>query len=656
MLDTASTSVTHAAPTAHVDTFARDHLPPRELWPLLDLSGVPHLAARPHINAAAEFLDEMVAAGHADRPALIAPGTRWSYAELTERANRIAGVLVRDAGLVPGERVLLRGYNGPMMFAAWFGVLKAGGIVVATMPLLRARELSAILDKARVRIALCDARLMDEMQAAAQASPSLQQTLVFGGDGGGLERAMRGAAPGFANVATSAEDVAMIAFTSGTTGQPKGTMHFHRDLLASADTFGAHVLRAEPDDVFCGSPPLAFTYGLGGYVLFPMRVGAATLMLEQASPPQLLQGMQDFRATVCFTAPTAYRAMSGMANGFDLSKLHKCVSAGEPLPAATFEAWREATGIRIIDGIGSTEMLHIFISSAGSEIRPGSTGRAVPGYQARVVDDAGVEVERGEMGRLMVQGPTGCRYLDDPERQQTYVQGGWNLTGDTYVMDEEGYFWYRARNDDMIISSGYNIAGPEVENCLMEHPAVLECAVVAAPDEQRGNVVKAFVVLRDGFAAGERDGEDAAGPRQAGNRPLQVPAPRGVRRVAPPHADRQAAALPPAPAGRRCGGMMNIGGGGCGARDDERRSADPRRGVGNMRVSSPLRRHTAHLRGLLGAPASVVASPQTRFVRGGARDAISGQFGIWTGSPRRRASCRCCRGFNRPAARPAARR
>lgn len=503
MLQTAPASPAHAAPTAHVDTFARDHLPPPELWPVMDLSGVPHLAERSHINAAEEFLDAMAAAGHADRPALVSPGVRWTYAELTERANRIAGVLVRDMGLVPGERVLLRGYNGPMTFAAWFGVLKAGGIVVATMPLLRARELSALIDKARIRLALCDARLADELRSAAQASPTLQRTMVFGGEDGELERAMRSASPGFANVRTSAEDVAIIAFTSGTTGQPKGTMHFHRDLLASADTFGAHVLRPQPDDLFCGSPPLAFTFGLGGYVLFPMRVGAATLMLEQASPPQLLQGMRDFRATVCFTAPTAYRAMAGMAKDYDLSALRKCVSAGEPLPAATFEAWREATGIRIIDGIGSTEMLHIFISSAGDDIRAGSTGRAVPGYRARVVDGAGNEVEPGKMGRLMVQGPTGCRYLDDPERQQTYVQGGWNVTGDTYVMDEDGYFWYKARNDDMIISSGYNIAGPEVENCLLEHPAVLECAVIGTPDPERGHVVKAFVVLREGFTGGD---------------------------------------------------------------------------------------------------------------------------------------------------------
>jgi 2-aminobenzoate-CoA ligase len=490
--------------SAHLDTFARDNLPPRELWPVLDLWGVPHLAERERINAATEFLDVMVAGGHADRPALVAPGVRWTYAELMERANRIAGVLRDEMGLVPGNRVLLRGYNGPQMFAAWFGVLKAGGVVVATMPLLRARELSAIIDKAQVRFALCDARLIVELEAAAAASPSLEQRVVFGSDAeGSLDWLMARRPEHFDDVRTAADDVAIIAFTSGTTGTPKGTMHFHRDLLASADTFGAQVLRPEPDDLFCGSPPLAFTFGLGGYVLFPMRVGAATLMLEQASPPQLLQGIQDHRATVIFTAPTAYRAMAGLAKEFDLASLRKCVSAGETLPAATFEAWREATGLGIIDGIGSTEMLHIFISSAGDDIRPGSTGCVVPGYRARVVDDAGREVPVGEVGRLVVQGPTGCRYLADPERQRAYVQDGWNATGDTYRMDADGYFWYQARNDDMIISSGYNIAGPEVENCLLEHPAVLECAVVGAPDPERGHVVKAFIVLREGSDPGD---------------------------------------------------------------------------------------------------------------------------------------------------------
>ncbi|HEU4452612.1 MAG TPA: benzoate-CoA ligase family protein, partial [Longimicrobium sp.] len=491
-----------AAATAHADTFARDHLPPRELWPEIDLSGVRELAARARINAAAELLDARVAAGDGDRPALVFPGGRWTYAELLEKANRIAGVLRDDLGLVPGNRVLLRGFNSPMMAAAWFGVLKAGGIVVATMPLLRAREIQTLVEKARVRFALCDARLMEEMRAAADASPALERTVVFGPNGAdSLEAMMARQSADFANVDTSAEDIALLAFTSGTTGQPKGAMHFHRDLLACADTFSAHVLRPEPDDLFCGSPPLAFTFGLGGYLLFPMRVGAATLLLEQAAPPQLLQGIQEHRATVVFTAPTAYRAMAGMVKDFDVSSLRKCVSAGETLPLATFEAWREATGLRIIDGIGSTEMLHIFISSSGDDIRPGSTGRPVPGYTATLLDDRGEPVPPGELGRLAVRGPTGCRYLDDPERQAKYVERGWNITGDTYRMDADGYFWYQARNDDMIISSGYNIAGPEVENALLEHPGVLECACVAAPDEERGHVVKAFVVLREGWAA-----------------------------------------------------------------------------------------------------------------------------------------------------------
>jgi 2-aminobenzoate-CoA ligase len=490
-----------AAPTAHADTFARDHLPPRQLWPEIDLSGVPELAGRARINAAAELLDARVAAGDGDRPALVFAGGRWTYAELLEKANRIAGVLRDELGMVPGNRVLLRGFNSPMMAAAWFGVLKAGGIVVATMPLLRSREIATLLDRARIRFALCDARLMEEMPAHA---PSLERTVVFGAEGeDSIEARMARQPAAFANVETSAEDVALLAFTSGTTGQPKGAMHFHRDLLAAADTFSAHVLRPGPDDLFCGSPPLAFTYGLGGYLLFPMRAGAATLLLEQATPPQLLQGIQDHRATIVFTAPTAYRAMAGMAQDYDLSSLKKCVSAGETLSLATFEAWRETTGLRIIDGIGSTEMLHIFISAADDDIRPGSTGRPVPGYSATLLGDDGRPVAPGELGRLAVRGPTGCRYLDDDERQRKYVENGWNITGDAYRMDADGYFWFQARNDDMIISSGYNIAGPEVENALLEHPSVLECACVAAPDEERGHVVKAFVVLREGFPSGD---------------------------------------------------------------------------------------------------------------------------------------------------------
>jgi 2-aminobenzoate-CoA ligase len=490
--------------SAHVDSFARDHLPPAELWPTLDYSGLPELAYPPRLNCAAELLDRMVEAGHGERTAILAPGTRWSYRELLENANRIAGVLRDDLGLVPGNRVLLRGPNNPMMAACWLAVLKAGGVCVATMPLLRQRELSYVAHKARVGLALTDARLAEDLEAAAASLPVLERVVRFGAtdEAGSLEALMRGRPAEFANVDTAADDVALIAFTSGTTGQPKGAVHTHRDVLAATDCFSGHVLRPTPDDVFCGSPPLAFTFGLGGLLLFPLRVGAATLLLEQPTPPNLLQGIQEHRATVCFTAPIAYRAMAEQAGSFDLSSLRRCVSAGETLPLPVFEAWREATGIRIIDGIGSTEMLHIFIGSPVEEIRPGSTGRVVPGYRARVIDPQGNPVPPGTLGRLAVQGPTGCRYLDDPERQRVYVQDGWNLTGDTYVMDEDGYFWYQARSDDMIISAGYNIAGPEVESALLDHPAVAECGVVGAPDPERGQVVKAFVVLREGHAPG----------------------------------------------------------------------------------------------------------------------------------------------------------
>jgi 2-aminobenzoate-CoA ligase len=493
-----------ASPSAHVDSFARDHLPPSEMWPEMDYSALPELAYPPRLNCAAELLDRWIEQGIGERTAIHYPDGHWSYRTLWEHANRIAHVLRDDLGVVPGERVLLRAPNNAMMAACWFAVLKVGGICVATMPLLRARELGQIVAKARVRVALTDHRLAEEIEQAAHTVPTLEKVVHFGTyTGGSLEALMQNKPADFDTVDTAADDVALIAFTSGTTGQPKGTMHFHRDVLACCDTFSKYVVRPEVDDIFCGSPPLAFTFGLGGLLLFPLRIGASTLLLEQASPPHLLQGIQEYGATICFTAPTAYRAMTDLLGDHDISSLRRCISAGETLPLPTFEAWREATGLKIIDGIGSTEMLHVFISSPEEEIRPGSTGRVVPGYRAKIVDLDGNELPPGTVGHLAVQGPTGCRYLDDLERQESYVRDGWNYPGDAYCVDEDGYFWYQARADDMIISAGYNIAGPEVENVLLDHPAVAECGVVGAPDPERGQVVKAYVVLRESYEPGD---------------------------------------------------------------------------------------------------------------------------------------------------------
>jgi 2-aminobenzoate-CoA ligase len=487
-------------PSAHRDTFARDNLPARGQWPQF-LFSLPELTYPERMNCASELLDRWIAAGQGDRPCLIAPTQTWSYAELAARVSRIANALTRDLGLVPGNRVLLRGPNSPMMVATYFAVIKAGGVVVATMPLLRAKEIAYPLTKAKIGLALCDHRLADEMEKARAQAPTLERIVYWGGESAdGLEALM--AKPGYENFtacATAADDVCLIAFTSGTTGEPKGTMHFHRDMLATCDSYGRHVLRANGEDRFIGSPPLAFTFGLGGLVLFPMRVGAASILIEKTTPDDLLAAIEKHRATVCFTAPTAYRAMLAKLAQHDILSLRKCVSAGEALPKATFDAWFEATGMKILDGIGATEMLHIFIGSPEEEIRPGATGKPVPGYEARVVDEHGNEVAPGTIGRLAVRGPTGCRYLAD-QRQGQYVQNGWNVTGDTYVMDADGYFWYQARSDDMIVSSGYNIAGPEVEAALLAHPAVAECGVVGAPDEERGQIVKAYVVLRPGYA------------------------------------------------------------------------------------------------------------------------------------------------------------
>jgi 2-aminobenzoate-CoA ligase len=487
--------------SAHLDTFARDNLPPRAQWPDFRFD-LPELRYPERMNCAVELLDRWLAAGHGERPCLIAPGETLTYAQLDERVNRIANVLTRDLGMVPGHRVLLRGPNSPMMVAAYLAVIKAGGVVVATMPLLRAKEIAYPIAKARIRLALCDHRLDEEMEKARAVTSGLERVVYWGGDGAeALETLM--AKPGYERFAacdTASDDVCLIGFTSGTTGEPKGTMHFHRDMLATCDSYGRHVLRADAQDRFIGSPPLAFTFGLGGLVLFPLRVGAATILIEKVAPDDLLAAIAKFGATIAFTAPTAYRAMLAKLAAHDISSLRKCVSAGEPLPKATFDAWLAATGIKILDGIGATEMLHIFIGSPESEVRAGATGRPVPGYEARVVDAAGNAVPPNTIGRLAVRGPTGCRYLAD-KRQRQYVQDGWNITGDTYLMDDDGYFWYQARSDDMIVSAGYNIAGPEVEAALLAHPAVAECGVVGAPDEERGQIVKAYVVLRSGYSA-----------------------------------------------------------------------------------------------------------------------------------------------------------
>lgn len=487
--------------SAHHDTFARDNLPPRDLWPDMDYGAVPDLAAYPaQINVAHDLLDLHVRAGFGDRPALHFDDDTWSYAALQARANQIAQVLVADLGVVPGNRVLLRAPNNPMLVAAWFGVLKAGGICVTTMPMLRSGELVPLIKKAQVSHALCDIALADELDAARAETPNLHTVVHFSADGRGdtaLESAMAAKPDIFDTVDTAADDVALIAFTSGTTGGSKGTIHFHRDVLAIADLFPKQVISIGRDDVFAGSPPLAFTFGLGALVVFPMRYGASSVMVERFGPDTMLETIAQHRCTGIYTAPTAYRAMLAKVGDHDLSSLKVCVSAGEHLPRATWEAWKATTGIALVDGLGATELLHIFVSASGDAIRPGATGKAIPGYEARLIDAEGAPLPPGNEGRLAIRGPTGCRYLADPERQKGYVLDGWNLTGDVYRQDEDGYLHYVARADDMIISAGYNIAGPEVENALLTHPAVLECAVVGIADADRGQIVKAHIVLMD---------------------------------------------------------------------------------------------------------------------------------------------------------------
>lgn len=487
-------------PSGHRDTFTRDSLPPREKWPDF-IFNLPELQYPDRLNCVTELVDKWVASGQGGRTCIISPHETLTYTQLAERIDRIANVLTRDLGMVPGNRVLLRAPNTPALIAAYLAVVKSGGVVVATMPLLRAKELSYIVKKAKIKLALCDVQLAEEMERTREQAHGLKRVVYWGEEGAGsLETLMR--RPGYETFTacdTAIDDVCLIGFTSGTTGEPKGTMHFHRDMLAICDTYGKHVLQASTDDRFICSAPIAFTFGLGAHILFPFRIGAASIQIEKASPENLLPAIVRYGATVCFTAPTAYRAMLPFVAEHGIGALCKCVSGGEVLPKATFEAWQKATGLKIVEGMGGTEMTHNFLGSPEAEVRPGATGRVVPGYIARVVDEKGNETPRGVVGRLAVQGPTGCRYLNDP-RQKKYVRNGWNFPGDTVLQDEDGYFHYQARSDDMIVSAGYNIAAPEVEEVLMVHPAVAECGVVGCPDPERGQIVKAFVVLRPGFS------------------------------------------------------------------------------------------------------------------------------------------------------------
>jgi 2-aminobenzoate-CoA ligase len=484
--------------SSYLDHFARSSLPPAELWPSIDFDALARLGYPKKINAAVELLDVAVAKGLGSRPCVRSPQKTWTYAELLHQANRIASVLVQDMGLVPGNRVLLRSANNLMLAACWFGVLKAGGIAVTTMPLLRARELLRICEKAEVQFALCDQRLADELEQARSSCASVKEVRYFNSaDANGLDSLMQKYDGTFKSVIPSHDDVALIAFTSGTTGPAKATLHFHRDVLAICDSYPREVLKSTVEDIYTCSAPLGFTYGLGSLLLFPMRRGSCTVLLEQSTPDTLLQVIQDIGVTTLLTGPTMYRALTPHTTRFDLSSLHTCCSAGEHLPIPVFDEWFRRTGIRILDFMGSTELLHAFIGIPRDDIRPGATGQALPGYTVAVVDDDMKPVSPGTIGKLAVRGPIGCRYLNDLERQKAYVVQGWNLTGDAFHSDEDGFFWYHSRIDDMIVSSGYNISGAEIEEVLLEHPSVAECAVAGVPDSGRGQIAKAFIVLRN---------------------------------------------------------------------------------------------------------------------------------------------------------------
>lgn len=484
--------------SAQVDRFVHDRLPPREQWPQLRYE-LPELQLPPQFNLVAELLDRAGEKGWGTRPMLRSPQRTLTYVQAREEVDRICRVLVEDLGLVPGNRVLMRGGNSVAMALAWLAVVKAGGIAVATMPLLRARELGDIIDKAQPALALCDAKLLDELELARKERPGLRTVVRFNAaEADGLEARAALKRPFFTACPTAADDIALLAFTSGTTGKPKAAVHTHRDVLAACEAWPRHVLRATPDDIVLGSPPLAFTFGLGGLLMFPMWAGASVYFPDGPyTPENMIRTIRDVGATICYTAPTFYRQSAPFARELGVGKLRISVSAGEGLPDATRQLWKDATGLEMLDGIGATEMFHIFISSAGTEVRRGAVGKVVPGYTAKVVDDEGREVPRGTIGKLAVIGPTGCKYLEDP-RQANYVKDGWNYPGDAFLQDADGYFVYQARADDMIITSGYNVGGPEVEDALLKHPAVAECGVVGKPDEERGMIVKAYCVLKPG--------------------------------------------------------------------------------------------------------------------------------------------------------------
>ncbi len=486
-------------PTEHVDTFVRDHLSPEKYWPEMDYGVLPELAAYPpRMNAGVELIDRMARGEQARRPAIFFGDTLWTYADLLANANRIASLITGEFGFVPGMRVLLRSSNHSILIAACLGVLKAGGIVVPTMPVLRERELVYVLEKARIQYAICDIRLAEDLKNAGKKADFLKTILCFGDESpGGLESLMANSPDTFENADTLADDAALIGFTSGSTGTPKGTVHFQRDLIAVADTFPGRLFEIRPEDVVCGSPQIAFLYGFCAFITDTLRYGASAVLLERATPKTLLETIDRYKATICFSTPSGYKQMLGIAGDYNLRSLRICIAGGEPLPLTVFNEWKEKTGVEIINGLGISELLHIFISASGKDIRPGTIGKAVPGYRVRVVDDAMKDSPPGEVGQMIVRGPTGCRYLDDLDRQKNYVRDGWNMTGDLCRVDEDGYISFEARTDDMINTGGYNVSGLEVEAVLLEHPRVHDCAVVGSPDSQRGEIVKAFVILSE---------------------------------------------------------------------------------------------------------------------------------------------------------------